>query len=121
MPKLIFYVVAYVLSLIGRKTKLTYNQVNIIAYYFLVPFSWLILLDIIFQFHYLKIAFLIFTLGFIAGCINFREYSNLLFEKSVQFLKYFNKFGSTYIISSVVICVFLPIVIYSILIFLVIS
>jgi hypothetical protein len=119
MIKVIFKIVASSLKFIGRKTNLTYNEINIIVYYFIIPFSWLYLLDIIFNFHYFKIGFAIFTLGFSIGCRNFRTYSDWLFDKSVTFLNYFNRYGSNYISSSVWICVSLPIVIYVILIFLI--
>jgi len=119
MNNLIFKLVANALSIIGRKTGLTYNEVNIIVYYFIIPFSWLCLLDIILNFHYFEIAFVIFTLGFIVGCRNFKTYSDWLFDKSVSFLNTFNKYGSNYIASSVWICVSLPIVIYAILIYLI--
>ena len=117
MNRIIFKIVENSLSFIGHKTGLTYNEINIIVYYFGIPFSWLCLLDIIFNFHYFKIAAVIFTLGFIVGCKNFKTYSDWLFDKSVAFLKYFNKFGSNYVASSVWICVSLPISIYAILIF----
>jgi len=119
MNSLIFKIVANCLFYISRKMKLTYNEINIIVYYLLVPFSWLVLLDIIFHFHYLKIAFGIFTLGFFVGCRNFRIYSDWLFDKSVAFLNYFDKYGSNYVKSSVWICVSLPIVIYIILLYLI--
>ena len=119
MNKIIFKIVAKSLSFIGRKTLLTYNEINIIIYYFVIPFSWFLLLDIFFTFHYFKLAFAIFTLGFIVGCRDFKSYSDWLFHKSVSFLNYFNKYGSNYIASSVYICVLLPIVIYVILIFLI--
>ncbi len=119
MNNLIFKTVAKILLLIGKKTGLTYNEVNIIVYYFAIPFSWLCLLDIIFDFHYLKIAFIIFTLGFMTGCTNFKTYSDWLFDQSVSFLNYFNKFGSNYVKSSVWICVSLPLVIYAALFFII--
>lgn len=119
MMNSIFKIVANLLSAIGRITGLTYNEINIIVYYFLIPLSWLILLDIIFGFHFLKIAFIIYCLGFIVGCRNFKTYSDWLFDKSATFLNYFNKYGSNYIKSSVLICVLLPLVIYIILLFLI--
>jgi len=119
MNTIIFKIVANCLSFIGSKTGLTYNEINIIVYYFAIPFSWFCLLDILFSFHFFKIAFAVFTLGFIVGCRNFKTYSDWLFDKSVSFLNYFNKFGSNYISSSVWICVSLPIVIYAILIYLI--
>ncbi len=119
MNTLIFKIVASSLSYISRKTGLTYNEINIIVYYFLIPFSWLFLLDIIFQFHYFKIGIVFYTLGFIVGCRNFKAYSDWLFGKSVSFLTYFNKLGISYITSSVWICVSLPLVIYAILLILI--
>lgn len=121
MNSIVFKIVANSLSFIGNKTGLTYNEINILVYYFCIPFSWLCLLDIIFSFHYLKIAFVIFTMGFIAGCRNFKTYSDWLFEKSVLFLNYFNRYGSNYVATSVWICVSLPIVIYAILILLILK
>jgi uncharacterized membrane protein required for colicin V production len=113
----IFKIVQNALEAIGRKTGFTYNEVNIIVYFFGIPFSWLCLLDIIFGGHWGKAAFVIFTLGFMAGCRNFKKYSDWLFDKSVAFLNYFNRYGSNYMVSSVWICVCLPIVIYAVLIF----
>jgi hypothetical protein len=82
-------------------TRLTYNEINIIVYYFIIPFTWIILLDIIFNFHYLKISFAFFCLGFFVGCRDFKKYSNWAFNKSVDFLNYFNRFGRNYYKSSV--------------------
>ena len=119
MNRVIFRIVADSLTSIGSKTGLTYNEINIVLYYFGIPFSWLCLLDVIFDFHYLKIAFAIFTFGFMVGCRNFSTYSDWLFEKSVSFLNFFNKYGSNYVASSVWICVSLPIAIYAILLLLI--
>lgn len=121
MNHFIFNVIAKSLVKIGQLTGLTYNEVNVIVYYFLIPFSWLCLIDLIFDFHYFKAAFVIFTSGFFVGCENFRSYSDRLFMRSVKFLNYFNRFGSTYIASSVWICVALPLVIYILLIYLVLK
>lgn len=121
MNNIIFGKVKNSLALIGRKTGLTYYEVNIIVYFFLIPFSWFCLLDVFFQFHYLKSAFAIFTLGFMVGCRNFKTYSDRLFDNSVAFLNYFNRYGSNYIASSVWICVMLPLVIYAILVYLIFS
>jgi hypothetical protein len=121
MNRIVFNLIVNGLVFLGKKTRLSYNEINIIVYYFAIPFSWFLLIDIILNTHYLKLAFVIFTIGFIFGCRNFKEYANWLFEKSVSFLNYFNKYGSNYIKSSVWICVSLPIIIYGILIFLIIK
>jgi len=112
---MIFNAIADVLSVIAVKTRLTYKEINIIVYFFVIPFTWLCLLDMILKFHYLKFAFVIFTIGFFVGCRSFRAYSDWLFDKSVSILSYFNKCGLSYITSSVWICVLLPLVVYTVL------
>lgn len=116
MNRIIFKTVANSFSFIGHKTGLTHNEINIIVYYFGISFSCLCLLDIIFNFHYFKIAFVIFTLSLVIGCINFKTYPDWLFDKSASFLNYFNSYGSNYVASSVLICVSLLIAIYAFLI-----
>jgi len=113
--EIIFYVVAGVLYAIGLVTGLTYNEVNIITYYFLMPFSWLVLLDKIFKIHYLKIGFAVFCVVFVIWCSNFLEFSDYLFAKSVDFLEYFGKYGFNYIEASVWICVTIPAAVYIVL------
>jgi hypothetical protein len=113
----IFTLVANGLKQLAQMLNFTYNEINILIYFALIPLSWLMLLDYIFAFHYLKVAFLIFVMGFRVGCTDFKTYSDVLFMKSVNFLNYFNRFGSNYFNTSVWVCVYLPIVIYSILIY----
>ena len=54
---LIFQIVVVLLNLIGDLTGLTYNEINIVVYYIVIPFSWTILLDKIFKIHYLKLSY----------------------------------------------------------------
>lgn len=119
MIKVVFYIVAKILVILSHLTGYTYNQINILVFYFVIPFTWMILIDMILHSNYLKISFVIFCFGFYFGCENFRQYSDKLFTKSVSFLNYFNKYGSTYKASSVLICFSLPLIIYGILISLV--
>ena len=114
----IFDRVVNILKRYARIFRISYYAVNIILYFFLVPFTWLILLDLIFDFHYLKIAFVLFCIGFAFYCKDFEAFSLDLYKRSVRFLNYFNRFGSNYVVSSVWICVVLPIAIYSVLIYL---
>ena len=107
-----FNLVAHWLHQLAKWTNFTYNQINIIVYYAIIPLSWFVLLDLYFSVCYFTIGFLIFLTGFKLGCRNFKQYSDELFMKSVYFLNYFNRFGSNYFKSSVWICVLLPILIY---------
>lgn len=115
----IFDVVARQLVAWARLLNISYNEINCLVYYFIIPFTWLILIDVLCGFHFLKIAFFIFCLGFYLGCTDFKIYADRLFKKSVHFLNYFNRFGSNYVAASVWICVLLPILIYGILIYLI--
>jgi len=114
----IFRGVENTLSILAKNLNLTYNQINVIVYYILIPLSWVIMLDMINNSYHFTAGFLLVTTGFFVGCRNFKEYSDWLFTKSVMFLDSFNRYGSNYILSSVVICVFIPIIIYSVLIYL---
>ena len=118
MTSCVFRLVANALSYIAKKTKITYNEINIIVYYFIIPFTWLIMLDYILKIHYLKAFFIVVSLIFLISYKKFSNFSDWLFKKSVNFLNSFNRFGISYVASSVLICVLLPIIIYTILIFL---
>ena len=111
-----FNLVAQFLHQLAKLTNLTYNQINIIVYFAIIPLSWFLLLDLYFSGCYFTFGFVLFLIGFKVGCKNSREYSDELFVKSVHFLNYFNRFGSNYYKSSVWICVLLPILIYILLI-----
>lgn len=92
---------------------------NILVYFFIVTFTWIVLLDLLFDFHYLKIGFLLFCIRFAFYRKDFEQFSVILYKRSVRFLNYFNRFGSNYIASSVWICEAVPLLIYSLLLFLV--
>ena len=113
-----FQLTANFLHRIARMTGRTYYEINVFAYFFLVPFSWCWMVDTFFHFHYLKIGFILLSIGFFIGCRDFKVYSVDLFFKSVQFLNLFNRFGSNYKLSSVIICLLLPFLIYAYLIYL---
>jgi hypothetical protein len=53
-----FLIVAKSLYIVAEKLKLSYNQINILVYFFVVPFVYLALLDSIRGFHYLILILL---------------------------------------------------------------
>jgi hypothetical protein len=109
---LIFELVANFLFLTGYLTGRTYNEINIIVYFILIPFSWLAMLDKFFGFHWLKIGFAALCVVFFVFCPDFRMFIDALFVKSVTFLDWFDRYGMNYITASVVICVLVPLLIY---------
>ena len=112
----VFQLTANSLFWLARKTGRTYNEINVLIYYGLIPLSYCVLLDLLWGVHYLKLAFLSFCVGIVIGTPDFKSFSDRLFKRSVQFLNYFNRFGSNYELSSVLICLLLPLTIYAILI-----
>lgn len=111
-----FWIVANSLNRIAAKLNLTYNEVNIIVYYFLVPLSWVIMGDVIIGtpiYTVLLLAvwsYILFKTG-----KNFRSWCDYAFQKSQDFLLWFKRIGWNYIVASVVICVIIPVFIYILL------
>ena len=118
----IFRKVADVLIYGASVMDITYNEINIIVYYLLIPLTWTIMLDF-----YIGTPITTYTLIFIWFGIKigtwgrFREWSDWAFMCSVDFLNYFNRWGGNYVLNSVVICVFVPILVYVGLILLVLT
>ncbi|MCM1292363.1 MAG: hypothetical protein NC230_02125 [Bacteroides sp.] len=97
----------------GNKCGLTYNEVNILVYYLLIPLSWTIMIDCLIGIPVTTFALLFIWMGiFIATRRHFREWCDRSFQYSVDFLNWFNRWGSNYELNSVVICVAVPLVIY---------
>jgi hypothetical protein len=105
---LIFRIVADSLNGIASITGFTYNEINIIAYYLVLPFIYVALMDRIFKKHFLKIAYAAIWVALIIFIPDFRVFSDVLFHRSVDFLLLFGHVGLNYVAASVVICVILP-------------
>ena len=109
----IFAVVAGLEHIIARVTGATYNEVNIIVYYLLIPFSWTAMVDYITMMPFLTPIYTIAWIIFLwKDQMKFHDRCDWTFEKSVEFLLWFKKIGWNYVVSSVVICVVVPILIY---------
>lgn len=109
----IFAVVAGVEHIIAKLTGLTYNEVNIIVYFLLIPFSWTVLIDYIAMLPFLTPMYLISWVIFLwKDPMKLRARCDWMFDKSVEFLLWFKKIGWNYVVSSVIICVVIPVLIY---------
>ena len=107
-----FDAVAETLLGIARRTGLTYNEVNILVYYLLIPLTWTIMLDFILRKPITTPLLLLAWMGiFIATRGRFRQWCDKAFVLSQQFIRLFGE----YVKYSVVICVIVPIIIYFIL------
>ena len=119
MIKQTFAVVANSLLFIGKETGLTYNEVNILVYYLLIPLSWTVMFDCWVALPITSAALMCVWIGiFIATRHTFREWCDRAFQDSVNFLNWFNRWGGNYVLNSVIICVLLPLLVYGMLIWL---
>lgn len=112
MSDRIFQFVYSLLMRIAELTGFSYNEINIIAYYIVLPFAYIILLDRILKTHALKILYVtgITAALFLIG--DFSTFSDRLFRKSVDFLLWFEILGWNYVVSSVLICVVFPVIVF---------
>ena len=118
----IFAIVAGAELLIAKLSGTTYNEVNIIVYYLVIPLSWTLMLDYITRMPFLTPMFLSAWIIFIwKDKMLFRNRCDWAFKKSVVFLLWFKKIGWNYVVSSVIICVVIPILVYIELIYAIIN
>ena len=114
----IFAIVAGVEHVIAKVTGLTYNEVNIIIYYLLIPLSWAVMIDFITMLPLLSPMYIVGWIVFLwKDPMRFRDRCDWAFGKSVDFLLWFKKIGWNYIVSSVIICVVVPALVYAELIY----
>ena len=118
----IFAIVAGIEHIIAKFTGLTYNEVNIIVYYLIIPLTWTLMIDYLTKMPFLTPMIIIGWIIFLwKDKMKFRDRCDWAFDKSVDFLLYFKKIGWNYIVSSVIICVVVPVLIYVELIYAIIN
>lgn len=118
----IFAVVAGVEHVIAKLTGSTYNEVNIIVYYLLIPLSWTVMIDYLTKLPFLSPMFVLAWIVFLLkDPMKFRDRSDWAFMKSVDFLLWSKKIGWNYVVSSVIICVVIPVLVYIELIYAIIN
>ena len=114
----VFAIVAGIEHVIAKVTGLTYNEVNIIIYYLLIPLSWAVMIDFITMLPLLSPMYIVGWIVFLwKAPMRFRDRCDWAFGKSVDFLLWFKKIGWNYIVSSVIICVVVPALVYAELIY----
>lgn len=112
-----FNTVAYKLHDGARATGMTYNEINIIVYYLIVPLTWTILFDIGLRLPITTpILLLVWLCIWLGKRKHFKTWCDVAFNISAQFLLSFKRVGWNYEKSSVIICVIVPIIIYLLLI-----
>ena len=96
----------YLSALIG----FSYKETNIIIYYYVIPFIFVILIDYKIGTHLFKASALIVFIVSFLFINDFTLFSNSLFDASVKFLESFKVIGLDYTAASVLVCVIAPIV-----------
>ena len=92
---------------------ITYNEINILVYYLLIPLTWTVMSDFCLGTPVTTYALVFIWIGIKIGTWGrFSEWSDWAFMRSVDFLNYFNRWGGNYVLNSVIICVLVPILIY---------
>ena len=118
----VFGIVAAGLNLIAKALHMTYNEINIIVYYLIIPLSWCIMLDFIIGLPITTpIWILLWTYIIWSKRKFFKEWCDAVFKLSVDFLLKFQRIGWNYWKASVIICVVVPLIIYAVLIILMVN
>ncbi len=113
MVNLIFTAVKDFLEWVAKKTHRTYNEINIIVYYFIIPLTWTLMIDYVFSLPLIiSIAYSLLCISVALSRKNFRKFCDWLFNKSVNFIEHFGD----YHLFSVLLCVVLPLVIYIVIV-----
>ncbi len=101
----------------AAKLGLTYNEVNVLVYYLVVPLTWTVMFDFLIMMPLTTPLLLaVWAVIFWRTRGRFSRWSDWAFKESVRFLNYFNRFGGNYELNSVIICLILPALIYVVLI-----
>lgn len=104
----LFHIVYLILHWISELTGFSYNEINIIVYYIILPFIYIWLADRIWKKHILKIVYITLVAVTLFLIPDFASFSNWLFDRSVDFLNSFGFLGWNYVEASVWICVIFP-------------
>lgn len=121
MINFIFWIVERILYYTSLLLHLTYNEINIIVYYGLIPLSWCYMLDRIVGWQIMRDMFvpwlsLIWSAIWLCLIVTlnrrFSKFCDWAFTQSVDFLNYFNRWGGNYVLNSVIICVAIPLLVY---------
>lgn len=108
-----FLLVANSLEWAAKKIGLTYNELNIIVYYLILPLTWTVMTDILIGWPVVTpLLALSWGLIFFLKRKDFPAWCDDTFRRSVDFLLWFRRIGWSYTVSSVIICVVLPLLVY---------
>jgi hypothetical protein len=105
-----FQAVAKGLYYAGTLINLSYNEMNILVYFVIIPLIWAYIIDKMFRFHYAKLSLMLVIFFCWVTINNLSAFCDDLFYACVIFLNLFRPIGINYVAASVLFCVVLPIV-----------
>jgi hypothetical protein len=105
----VFQIVFQFLTQLSATTGLTYEEVNVLLYYFCVPLAFVVLIDRILRTWVCSVCFLAAWAYLLFHVSSLAQFSKSAFDWSVLFLQQFSKFGWDYTEASVIICVVIPV------------
>ena len=112
MIRFIFELVANALYSGARILGITYNELNIIVYIIIIPLVWAYMIDKVYKFHRIKIAYLLFLLVILGVGGTFETNCDRLFIICQRFLCLFYPIDINYTEASVIFCLVAPILIH---------
>lgn len=113
----IFHIVYIALQWCSNITGFTYKEINIIAYYLLIPLVYFYLIDRIIKKRIFVPSLIVFWLLMLLIAPSFKELAEVAFDGSVVFLKAFSLIGWNYVVASVIICVVIPLIVFCVLLY----
>ncbi len=114
----VFDLIYRFLKWLSTITGLTYHEVNIVVYFILIPAFAIFLVSLVFRNKYLILGYLVIVALLLLIIPDFQTFSDHLFDKSVSLLNWFDNLGLNYVQASVLICVILPLLLFTILAYL---
>jgi hypothetical protein len=107
-----FSAVAYGLIKTANFLGISYNEANILVYFVIVPMVWAWMVDRAYRTHVLKASYATVVLATVLIGGNVSELCDTIFMVCVYFLCLFEPIGISYVQSSVIFCVIVPVVIH---------
>ncbi len=104
----VFNWVYHAFKWIESSTGLSYHEVNILVYYFIVPTLFIGLIAYVAKRKYLLAYWLLTITVLLVLLPDFSTFATWLFRLSESFLNSFDVIGLNYVQASVLICVFIP-------------
>jgi len=111
----VFNLVYSLLLWTSQVSGLSYEAVNVIAYYFLAPLVFLFLVDRIIKRHVCVPCFVAAWCLLLFWIPSFDDFADTTFERSVDFLNAFSAAGWNYTVASVLVCVVAPGILFVVL------